>query len=380
MKKVAIIDPLGAHGSSHHLYLFGQSIGLINAGVDVSLYTNIKTDDPKIAGLNFFSFYKDIFKSRFHIINGLRWIIGSVHSIFHAKSSHISFFHFHIFHANILVLFNLILVKLLFGRVILTIHDIDSLSNKKNSVLISNFIYKLADSILTHNKFSKLNFIESNPNISAPVSVVPHGNYIPFINVRNDQEESRLYLGLPKEKTILLFFGMIKKVKGLDTLLHAFKSVVKENPNTVLLIAGKPWKNNFDMYQKIIAKNNLSNNIILHTNFIAHKDVEHYYCASDLVVLPYKRIYQSGVLMMALSYQKAVLVSNLPPLKEVIVDNENGFLFQSGDSDSLSDKLNFILASKKEIERVRKQGGLSISSKFSWDTIGVLTKQIYQNL
>ena len=380
MKKVAIIDPLGAHGSSHHLYLFGQSIGLINAGMDVSLYTNIKTDDPKIAGLNFFSFYKDIFKSRFDIINGFRWIIGSVHSIFHAKYRQVSVFHFHIFHANILVLFNLILIKLLFGRVVLTIHDVDSLSNTKNSVLISHLIYKLADSILTHNEFSKLNFIESNPNISIPVSVVPHGNYIPFINVRNDQEESRLYLGLPKDKTILLFFGMIKKVKGLDILLHAFKSVIKENPDTVLLIAGKPWKNDFDMYQQIIAKNNLKKNIILHTSFIAHKDVEHYYCASDLVVLPYKRIYQSGVLMMALSYQKAVLVSNLPPLKEVVVDNENGFLFQSEDLDSLSDKLNFILANERERERVRKKGSLLISSKFSWDAIGVLTKQIYQNL
>lgn len=380
MKKVAIIDPLGAHGSSHHLYLFGQSIGLINAGMDVSLYTNIKTDDPKIAGLNFFSFYKDIFKSRFDIINGFRWIIGSIYSIFHAKHSQVSVFHFHLFHTNILVLFNLILVKLLFGRVVLTIHDVDSLSNTKNSALTSHFIYKLTDSILTHNEFSKLNFIESNPNVSAPVSVVPHGNYIPFINVRNDQKESRLYLGLPKDKTILLFFGMIKKVKGLDTLLHAFKSVVKENPDTVLLIAGKPWKNDFDMYQQIITKNNLSKNIILHTNFIAHKDVEHYYCASDLIVLPYKRIYQSGVLMMALSYQKAVLVSNLPPLKEIIVDNKNGFLFKSGDATSLSAKLNFILTNKKEIERVRKEGSLLISSKFSWDAIGVLTNQIYKNL
>ena len=52
-QNIAIIDPLGAHGSSHHFYIFGQSIGLINSGVDVSLYTNNKTTNPRITGLKF---------------------------------------------------------------------------------------------------------------------------------------------------------------------------------------------------------------------------------------------------------------------------------------------------------------------------------------
>ena len=75
MKKVAIIDPIGAHGSSHHFYLFGQSLGLINSGFSVNLYTNIKTDNPNIERLDFFPFYKDVFTSRINIINGFKWIL-----------------------------------------------------------------------------------------------------------------------------------------------------------------------------------------------------------------------------------------------------------------------------------------------------------------
>ena len=67
-RKVAIIDTLGAHGGAFHFYTFGQSMGLINSGVNVSLYTNNETTNPKIKGLKFFTFYKNIFKSKFRSI------------------------------------------------------------------------------------------------------------------------------------------------------------------------------------------------------------------------------------------------------------------------------------------------------------------------
>ena len=146
---------------------------------------------------------------------------------------------------------------------------------------------------------------------------------------------------------------MIKKVKGLELLLHALSTVVEKNPNVILVIAGRVWKNNFSVYQKIIDENNLSEYCIIHNKFIPHEDVDHYYASADLVVLPYKRIYQSGVLMMSLSYEKVVLVSDLPPLIEVIDDEKNGFVFRSEDVFSLSEKLNTILDNKLKMEEVR---------------------------
>ena len=173
---------------------------------------------------------------------------------------------------------------------------------------------------------------------------------------------------------------MIKKVKGLEILLKSLRKVIDSNPDTILLIAGKPWENEFKIYQQIIDENNLSENVILHTRFIPHEDVEYYYSASDLVVLPYKKIYQSGVLMMTLSYGKPALVSDLPPLKEVITDNENGFLFSSEDVSDLARRLNQILGDKDNLERVRVNGNILINTRFDWDEIGRLTKEAYQTL
>ena len=379
-RKVAIIDTLGAHGGAFHLYTFGQSIGLINNGVDVSLYTNNDTSNPKISGVKFFTFYKNIFKSKFRVISGIKWIIGTILSVFHARFSGISIFHFHIFYTNILVLFNLLFVKILFGKVVLTVHDVSSFSNSSNSSIIGKLVYKLTDRIMTHNEFSKSEIINMNANLSSCISIVPHGNYTPFINVQYDKEKSKEQLGIPNNRRILLFFGMIKKVKGLEILLSALKGVIKRNPDVLLVIAGKPWENDFSNYQKIIDKNNLSEYILLHTKFIDQEDVEHYYCASDLVVLPYKKNYQSGVLMMTLSYERPALVSDLAPLREIITNNENGFLFNTENVSDLTNKLNSILGNEGLMEQVRTKGTELINTKYDWTEIGKQTKQAYQSV
>ena len=172
-RKVAIIDPLGAHGSSHHFYLFGQAQGLLNNDVELRLYTNNETPSPEINGLKFFAFYKDIFKSKSRIISGIKWIIGTILSVFHARFSGISIFHFHIFYTNILVLFNLLFVKILFGKVVLTVHDVSSFSNSSNSSIIEKLIYKLTDRIITHNEFSKLEILNVNADYH-PVFLLFH--------------------------------------------------------------------------------------------------------------------------------------------------------------------------------------------------------------
>jgi len=379
-RKVAIIDPLGAHGSSHHFYLFGQAEGLLNNGVSVSLYTNNETDNPNIKDLKFFTFYKNLYASEYKFISGLRWVLGTLFSVIHARLFASSIFHFHVFHTNFFVLFFVLLVKLLLGKVVLTVHDVSSFANSSDSSFISGMTYKFTDLILTHNEFSKSEIIKGNTELSSSIYIVPHGNYTPFINIQTDKEKSRNKLGIPNDKKVLLFFGMIKKVKGLEILLRALKDVITENPDVLLVIAGKPWENDFTTYQKIIDENNLADYCLFHTKFIVHEDVEHYYCAADLVVLPYKKIYQSGVLVMTLSYGKAALVSDLPPLKEVVTDMKTAFLFESENSTSLADKLNLILSDTEKLEQVRERGEELINTKYDWNEIGKQTKQAYQSL
>ena len=379
-EKVAIIDSLGAYGSSHHFYLFGQANGLSNAGVNVSLYTNNVTENPKYKGVKFFQFYKNIFGGKSKYFSGLRYIFGSLFSIFHAKFSGVKICHYHLFHVNILVLFDFILTKLLAMKVVYTIHDVVSFENNESNDKLNNWVYKRTDKILTHNQFSSEVFKDHYIDVETPIDIIPHGNYMPFLDVKTDKIYSRKHLGIPQDKKVLLFFGMIKKVKGLEILLLSLKDVIAENPDVLLVIAGRVWENDFRSYQAIIDENNLSENCLIHNKFIPHDDVDHYYAASDLVVLPYKRIYQSGVLMMSMSYEKAVLVSDLPPLTEVVKDKETGFVFKTENSKSLSKKLNYILSDLNNLEEIRINGAKLVKTKYDWKKIGILTKKSYKSI
>ena len=87
-----------------------------------------------------------------------------------------------------------------------------------------------------------------------------------------NKEESRRHINVPLDRKVILFFGLIKKIKGLEVLLESLTTVKEKHPDILLLIAGKVWKNDFSVYQEIIAKYNLDNHCLLHTNFIPDKD------------------------------------------------------------------------------------------------------------
>ena len=84
--------------------------------------------------------------------------------------------------------------------------------------------------------------------------------------------------------------------------------------------------------------------------------------------------------MMTLSFERPALVSDLSPFKEIILDNENGFIFKSENVNDLTLKLNRILSNKELIEKVRNKGSELIKTKYDWVEIGKLTNQVYQSV
>ncbi len=379
--KIAIIDSVAARGGSHHFYLFGQSMGLLNAGIDVCLFTNNLTENPQIDGLKIKHYYIGIFGRKSKIIAGFLYLFGSLRSIIGAKFFGASICHYHLFHVNILVVFDLIFSKIMGLKVVYTVHDVlSNLDKTKSSHSLIYFVLRNADKLITHNKFSKVQMLDLFKGLDKDIVVIPHGNYLPFIDSKKNQVFSRLFLNIPKNKKVILFFGMIKKIKGLEILLNSLVEVKSVHPDVVVLIAGKNWEDDFNIYQKIINRKNLNANCIIHNKYIPSKDVAHYFHSADLSVLPYKRISQSGVLMMAMSYNVAVLTSDLPPFRELITDNETGFLFDSENVSSLSNKIITIFNDKLLAENVRGRAMDLIRSEYNWDKLGVLSKVVYQSL
>jgi glycosyltransferase involved in cell wall biosynthesis len=205
------------------------------------------------------------------------------------------------------------------------------------------------------------------------IFIIPHGNYIPFVKklppISNEYKTTNTLK--------LLFFGQIKKVKGLEILIKALAIVNKKFKNVTLTIAGNIWHDDITYYKNLITDLNLSENITTHFKYIEEIDAIQLFKDSDMIVLPYKKIYQSGVLLLSMSYGRACLCSDLDAFNEIVLNNETGYIFENNNIDSLSKKILEIYQKRFEISRIEDNAQELLKTKFNWDTISKLTKELY---
>ncbi len=153
---------------------------------------------------------------------------------------------------------------------------------------------------------------------------------------------AREHLGLNESDRIILFFGFIRKYKGLDILLEAMALLKSKNSNTSqplpkLLIAGEFYEDR-KLYDDIIEKYQLQQNIILRTNFISDSEVKYYLSAADFVIQPYRNATQSGVTPLAYHFEKPMLVTNVGGLPALVPDGKVGLVAEP-DANSIAEKI-----------------------------------------
>ena len=144
------------------------------------------------------------------------------------------------------------------------------------------------------------------------------------------KEAARAHLGLPATERIVLFFGFIRKYKGLDILLKAMQLVKLKNeanhlPPVKLMIAGE-FYDEAETYQNLITELGLTEYIYSFTNFIPSDKVQYYLNACDFVIQPYRNATQSGVTPLAYHFEKPMLVTNVGALPDMILADNSGLL------------------------------------------------------
>lgn len=376
MIKVSVIEPVGGHGGMNY-YDFGLCSGLGAAGCDVVLYTCDKTDPSAARSFKVLRPFRKIYGASPKPLRALFFTFGLLVSLLHSLYRRVDVVHLHFFHAGWLEWLMLSSAKALGFKAVITVHDVESFSGG-GSPQRSRKIFSKADGLIVHNLVS-LNELVVRIGIDAgKVNVIRHGNYVDSIACP-DGADARQKLGLPKDSDIVLFFGQIKKVKGLELLLLAFAKLLVKRPSAVLVIAGKVWKDDFEEYEKIISDLNIAGSVVSHIRYIPDEEAPLYYAAADVVALPYKKIYQSGVLLMAMSFGKMVVASDLDGMKEVVTDGVHGHLFVSEDADSLCEKLFISLASEDRIA-IAGNGFKLVAEGYDWTKIGAQTHDFYKRL
>ncbi len=180
-------------------------------------------------------------------------------------------------------------------------------------------------------------------------------------------------LGINKDDQVILFFGYVRKYKGLDILLKAFPKILEKFPNTFLLIVGEFYDNPAN-YFKLIEKLNITERVKLINQFVPNEDVAKYYLSSDVVVLPYRSATQSGILNVAYGFNKPVIVTNVGGLAEFVIEGKTGFVIKPDSEDEIVKGYEEYLSKKDEVNFI--ENIIEYNRKNSFDNLPELISQI----
>jgi glycosyltransferase involved in cell wall biosynthesis len=171
-------------------------------------------------------------------------------------------------------------------------------------------------------------------NNTKPAKFIPHPLYDNF-GEKISKEEARKQLKIDNGQLIILFFGFIRKYKGLDILLDAMKLIqypassiqypVSSIRHPILLIAGEFYGDR-KAYDEQIKQLGIEDSLILRTEFIPNSEVKYYFCAADLVVQPYRNATQSGVTPLAYHFEIPMIVTNVGGLPAMVPDGKAGLI------------------------------------------------------
>ena len=164
-------------------------------------------------------------------------------------------------------------------------------------------------------------------NTAKPAKYVPHPLYDNF-GEKISKEEARNKLKINNEELIILFFGFIRKYKGLDILLDAMKLIrypASAIRPPLLLVAGEFYDDR-KSYDEQIKQLGVEDSLILKTSFIANSEVKYYFCAADVVVQPYRNATQSGVTPLAYHFEVPMIVTNVGGLATMVPDGKAGLV------------------------------------------------------
>jgi glycosyltransferase involved in cell wall biosynthesis len=193
---------------------------------------------------------------------------------------------------------------------------------KPGDQLFTRYFVKPVDSFITMSEKVKEDLLVFAPN--KPTVFIPHPLYDNF-GEKISKDLARKHLNIETDAKIILFFGFIRKYKGLDILLDSIKILQQSNPTLKLLIAGEFYDDE-KSYKEQIDKLGIEQQLILRTNFINDNEVKYYLCASYVIVQPYRSATQSGVTPLAYHFEIPMIVTNVGGLAALVPDNKVGLI------------------------------------------------------
>jgi len=245
-------------------------------------------------------------------------------------------------------------------KVVAIVDNIIPHEHKPGDRVLSKYFVNSVDYFVTMSK-SVLTDLNTFDN-KKPKLLTVHPLYDNFGKII-PKEEALKKLNLSNEFNYILFFGFIREYKGLDLLLQAFADERLRKFPLKLLVVGEFYIDSAP-YLKMIEELGIKNDVIMHSEFVPNTEVVNYFCASSLVVQPYKDATQSGITQIAYHFEKPIITTNVGGLSEIVTDKRDGYVVEP-DSKQIADAIFTYFDKKLEIEFT--ENVKEDKKRFSWD-------------
>lgn len=261
-------------------------------------------------------------------------------------------------------------------KVVVTVHDLLPFNKKFYDFHFHKKIYLNADMVISQSKANETALVAKFGVDRNHIRYIPHGHYMEYADFI-DMDIAKEKLGIEKDRRVILFFGQIKKVKGVDVLIKAMEKVKQTHPDALCIIAGKVWKDDFSTYEELIKSLNLNDIVRADIRYIDDDEIKYYFGASEVVALPYRQIYQSGVVLLGAAYKKPIVATNEGEFPYVIHDKETGLLVDSENDGQLAEAIDWYLEHPDEGKSYANACWKDLNIRLSWDTIAKKISTVY---
>jgi len=380
-------------GGGDKPYAFGLATELIAKGASLDLIGSDELDSPEFhgkRGVNFLNlrgdqrpdatFGKKMFRVLAYYAKLIQYALTAKPRIFHILWNN----KFEFFDRTLLMLY----YRLLGKNIVLTLHNVNARRRDSKDTSLNQLTlriqYRLADHIFVHTEKMKIELIKEFRVQGVRLTVIPFGinNAVP--NTRLTTGEAKVRLGIRNGERTILFFGNIAPYKGLEYLISAFHQIAAQHDNYRLIIAGRP--KNCEKYwaaiREAIRQDVQCGRILLKEEYIPDDMTELYFKAADVLALPYRYIYQSGVMFLGYSFGLPVLAADVGSLKEDIIEGETGLVFKPQDPADLARVIEQYFSSDLFLDLANRRERIwSFANKrHSWNEVGQITTEVYASL
>jgi D-inositol-3-phosphate glycosyltransferase len=380
-------------GGSDRPYVFGLTKELISKGAVLDVIGSDELDSPEFHDtlrLNFLNLRGDLRPGASFLRKMSRVCAYYLKLIHYAATAKPRIFHilwnnkFETLDRTLLMLYYRVLGK----RIVLTAHNVNAGKRDAKDTLLNRLTlriqYRLADHIFVHTEEMKRELVQEFGVQLVRVTVIPFGinNAVP--NTLLTPSEAKQRLDIRDGEKAILFFGRITPYKGLEFLIAAFRQIQARCDGYRLIVAGRPdrCENYWNTMRESIREDVQKGHILLRSEFIPDEQTEVYFKAADVLVLPYKQIYQSGVLFLGHSFGLPVLAADVGSLKDEIIEGKTGFMFRSVDPVDLARTIERYFSSDLFADLSSRREGIKdfATAHHSWDLVGKMTMNVYAGL